>query len=411
MKEAKQLTMVENLGRQLHAATGINAVLIDCDKKQLFSLGKWQSAFFNYLEYNDSVDELLKEDTLDQPIMFSDKLDLTWVAEWIRLSESERYLWMMGPVFLNPITIGQIDTELQFMHQSMTNIEVANMMIESLPIMDQRSLNQFAIMMHYAITEKTTQPRNFKYRNLFKKHAVKKVEVTDEQIDVEDAEQRHRFEHIILDAVRQGNLNYPQILDKYGNFSHGMVVAVGKPLRDAKDTLLIYNALCSRAAMEGGMPAVMAQKLEGQYMIMIENALNMSMLTTIGSRLMKEYVTRVHHYHQESKVSSAVLKCCDYIQTHIGEPLDIEELAKQAGYTKYYFTKKFYHDTGMRLNDYLNQARVHRAQLLLTTSNQSIQKISEDLCFGTRNYFSKVFRQVVGMTPVEYREKYRELDS
>ena len=49
--------------------------------------------------------------------------------------------------------------------------------------------------------------------------------------------------------------------------------------------------------------------------------------------------------------------------------------------------------------------KVERAKILLKSTDMTVQDISDRLCFGTRNYFSRVFQEVAGCTPVQYREE------
>ena len=81
---------------------------------------------------------------------------------------------------------------------------------------------------------------------------------------------------------------------------------------------------------------------------------------------------------------------------------------KGNGYTDYYFTKKFRKETGVSLTDYIKQARIEYAKILLITTRTGIDEISDSLRFRTRNYFSKVFREIVGITPAAYRERMRK---
>ena len=48
---------------------------------------------------------------------------------------------------------------------------------------------------------------------------------------------------------------------------------------------------------------------------------------------------------------------------------------------------------------------MERAKVLLHSTALSVQEISDQLCFGTRNYFSRVFSEVAGCTPMQYRER------
>ena len=48
-------------------------------------------------------------------------------------------------------------------------------------------------------------------------------------------------------------------------------------------------------------------------------------------------------------------------------------------------------------------ARIERAKILLKDSEYSVQEVSDKLGFTTRNYFTRCFRELTGMTPMEYR--------
>ena len=58
----------------------------------------------------------------------------------------------------------------------------------------------------------------------------------------------------------------------------------------------------------------------------------------------------------------------------------------------------------MNVTQYISLKRIERAKMLLHSSNQSIQSISEELGFCNQSYFSEIFRSIVGMSPGEYRE-------
>ena len=87
-----------------------------------------------------------------------------------------------------------------------------------------------------------------------------------------------------------------------------------------------------------------------------------------------------------------------------GRVVVAEDLAALVGYTEYYLTHKFKEETGLSVTNYVKFAKVERAKVLLKSTPLSVREISEQLGFATRNYFSAVFQQVTGKTPMEFRE-------
>lgn len=68
-----------------------------------------------------------------------------------------------------------------------------------------------------------------------------------------------------------------------------------------------------------------------------------------------------------------------------------------------YLARKFQKEMGVKLLDYIKEIRLEYAKVWLTTTDKSIQEISLRLQFGTRSYFSKVFKAKNGMTPAAFR--------
>ena len=80
-------------------------------------------------------------------------------------------------------------------------------------------------------------------------------------------------------------------------------------------------------------------------------------------------------------------------------------MAKSVGYTEYYLTKKFRKETGLKVTDYLRNARLERACHLLKNTNKSIADIGEELQFSSHSHFAKAFTQKYGISPSLYREQ------
>ena len=64
-------------------------------------------------------------------------------------------------------------------------------------------------------------------------------------------------------------------------------------------------------------------------------------------------------------------------------------------------------ETGGRPIDYLTKIRLDRAVDMLTAGERSVREVGEESGFSGGNYFSKVFKRHMGMTPVEFREYVR----
>lgn len=216
--------------------------------------------------------------------------------------------------------------------------------------------------------------------------------------------QMMRGEQLILQAVKDGNLNWREILEREAYYDASLLSDTGDTLRDGKNSVIIFIALCCRAAMEGGLPGKTAKELERKYTTEIENCTTMTKMKNIYYQMLDEMCRKVHGFKEEPMISKATKRACDYIRSNVKSPLTVEEIAGEVGYAPYYFNRKFYAEMGIRVGDYIKQARCEYAKVELLTTQKSIQDISDSLHFGTRNYFCKVFREVVGITPAAYRD-------
>ena len=91
-----------------------------------------------------------------------------------------------------------------------------------------------------------------------------------------------------------------------------------------------------------------------------------------------------------------------YIDSHIKEKLNVEKLAKQAGFSPYYFCRMFQYGVGSSIMEYVRNRRLAYAASELG-SGRKIINIAIDYGFETHSGFSKAFRRYFGCPPEIYR--------
>lgn len=87
--------------------------------------------------------------------------------------------------------------------------------------------------------------------------------------------------------------------------------------------------------------------------------------------------------------------------------LQRDELAAMVHISPGYLGRIFKKETGMALSNYIIKKRITVAKQLLTKTNLSITRISERVGITYSSYFTKLFREQVGMTPQEFRQNYQ----
>lgn len=98
----------------------------------------------------------------------------------------------------------------------------------------------------------------------------------------------------------------------------------------------------------------------------------------------------------------------DYIHKHFGENITNKEIGKIINYHPHYLSKLMLEYKGMTLHKYLTEFRINNAKVFIRTSDKDIRTIAEECGFVNLSHFTKAFKKSTGMTPTEFRKKYRK---
>lgn len=100
-----------------------------------------------------------------------------------------------------------------------------------------------------------------------------------------------------------------------------------------------------------------------------------------------------------------------YIETHIGEDINLTFLSDQFHFSPQYISKKFKETYNTTVMNYLTDLRIEKAKSLLCHSNKTILEVSQTVGYEDDNYFGKVFRKHVGESPSQFRRACKSADS
>ena len=103
--------------------------------------------------------------------------------------------------------------------------------------------------------------------------------------------------------------------------------------------------------------------------------------------------------------SSGALRYAEIVGTmraHIGEDLSAEEIARLCRMSLSNLKKVFTKYAGMGVARYFTEMKMQRAAELLR-SGKRVGEVAAELGYGDQNYFSTVFRRIMGMPPGSFR--------
>src|SRR5205823_7176336 len=107
------------------------------------------------------------------------------------------------------------------------------------------------------------------------------------------------------------------------------------------------------------------------------------------------------------EVNRRMLRARDAMDRAYAEPLDLATLARIANVSEAHFIRTFRATFGETPHRYLQRRRVERAMLLLRESDRPVTEVCLDVGFTSLGTFSRTFRDIVGVSPSEYRRGAR----
>ncbi|MDD9267317.1 helix-turn-helix domain-containing protein [Paenibacillus sp. GCM10023248] len=105
-------------------------------------------------------------------------------------------------------------------------------------------------------------------------------------------------------------------------------------------------------------------------------------------------------------VDAAVMRpILDYVEAHLVEKIEMEEVSRIAGMSYTYFSKYFKKCVGLSFTDYVNRQRIRKAGQLLATKTDIITEVAAGVGFENMAHFYELFKRYNGCTPKEYARK------
>ncbi|WP_100407485.1 AraC family transcriptional regulator [Bacillus solitudinis] len=110
--------------------------------------------------------------------------------------------------------------------------------------------------------------------------------------------------------------------------------------------------------------------------------------------------------HDQNKVEKwpiAIVKSIQFMEQRYQEDLILSDIVNVSGLSKYHFTRLFHRTVNDTPIKYLTKIRMNHALELLQNKELTIEEVARNVGYTNANYFSKVFKSVLDVTPSEYR--------
>ncbi|KIL40605.1 hypothetical protein SD70_12785 [Gordoniibacillus kamchatkensis] len=98
-----------------------------------------------------------------------------------------------------------------------------------------------------------------------------------------------------------------------------------------------------------------------------------------------------------------VQQAIEYVALHLGETINLPDIAAHVGLSVNYFGSLFRKETGAYFHDYVKAVKLEKAAELLRTSNLKVYEIADKIGIPNYRYFTEIFCKHFGKSPREYR--------
>ena len=181
--------------------------------------------------------------------------------------------------------------------------------------------------------------------------------------------------------VRQGNTEkIKELCHESFQEKKGLGVLSDSPLQNLKYHFTITAAMLARYCIEGGMEVTEAYDLSDYYIHKADLMKSKKEISALHPQMCLDYTTRMEKMHRNH--------------------------AAHAGISPGYLSHLFAKEMGISVSSYIQNKKIETAQNMLCHSDYAISVISTTLAFPSQSYFTSVFREKTGKTPMQYRAEH-----
>lgn len=217
------------------------------------------------------------------------------------------------------------------------------------------------------------------------------------------------IERRMIERVKSGDLE--GIKKMYQSEADVDLSTIGNVSKDFLKSYEYYMVteiiLVSRAAAEAGVSVEAAYELSDIFLQELSTARTFKEYMKI-SMLSNLMFTKLVSDASINKKYPFIDACKDYIARNLRKPLKVQDIGPQIGVNNSYLSKIFSKTEGMTISQYIAKERCSHAANLLKYSDYDISEIAEYFCFSSQSHFGVQFKKIYGMTPKEYRIRYKE---
>lgn len=170
-----------------------------------------------------------------------------------------------------------------------------------------------------------------------------------------------------------------------------------------KARILELIVLLSRAALEGGADVEQIFGLNYKYLSQIHTFKTVDDLSFWLSEIMARFTDCVFNLTNVKHID-IIYKAINYIKCNYMKKITLDDVASYVYLSTSYFSVLFNNEMKCNFNTYVNRIRIDASKKLLLDNTLSLADVANFVGYEDQSYFTKVFKNIVGISPGRYRE-------
>ena len=176
-----------------------------------------------------------------------------------------------------------------------------------------------------------------------------------------------------------------------------------------KARLLELLSILNRAAVEGGVDIGVMLEKNLAYVNKVMQINNQEDLCAWISAALNEFIELVYS-SQDAKKVTQITPAINYIDANYDKAITLAEIAQVSHLSVSRLAHIFKEQMGITIIDYLTGVRIERAKQLLLVTEQNCTEICFQVGYNNQSYFTRTFKELVGMTPRQFRARNQRIE-
>ena len=201
-----------------------------------------------------------------------------------------------------------------------------------------------------------------------------------------------RLESIFFDQIRNGEWqkiikDVSHLIDTFENEGVNLIEAQQRVL----ELLWIASRLLNEIGVAPDTPL---------YSFQIKD---FRQLRTETNHLLNQ-MWQTHREYNDRVEDNTIKQIRQYIMEHSHEQISLVGIAQKYELSPIYISKLFKEQLGINYITFLTECRLEKAKKMMLNPEKSLKEITFEVGYQDPNYFSKVFKRIIGVSPTEYRK-------